>query len=221
MAKDKLFQRRRAERAEAEKRKAKKRSEKRRFLIVCEGKTEETYFQFYVDQQESLVAEVTSECGTSPMCVTSHAISLAEKDGDYDEVFAVFDGDTPDTGNFDRALTAANESENFMAIHSTPCFEYWLWLHFKYSTKPFVGIKNARSAGTQMLSELKSCSGMSEYVKGEQLNFPAFIGKLDTALNHAKRVEKHSTEVGERNPSTKVHHLIKAIENIEDDITTE
>lgn len=220
MAGDKLFQKRRAQRAEEARRVAVERKEKRRFLIVCEGETEEAYFQYYADRQPDLITEITSNCGTSPMCVTSHAVNLARKDGDFDEVFAIFDGDTTDIKNFERAILMAKNSSEVSAIHSTPCFEYWLMLHFSFSRKPFVGIKNAKSAGTQILSELKTCPGMESYTKGEKLNFPSFVGRIETAIENSKTALSQAINEQQRNPSTLIHQVISAIRGEEEEDIT-
>lgn len=216
MANDKLYHKRKARERKDALRKASTRKAKRRILIVCEGQTEETYFKFYIDKEDDLLAHVTSDCGTSPMCVVTCAHELATRDGDFDDVFAVFDGDTADIANFDLALVSTKKHEEngipIKAIPSTPCFEYWLLLHFTFSRRPYIGTKNAKSAGTQILTELRSFTGMESYNKGTDLNFPAFVGKLDTAITNAERAVQQAKESEERNPSTSVHCVIKNIQ---------
>ena len=212
MAGDKLFQKRRARRAKAAQREKKLRKESRRILIVCEGETEKGYFTHYAKKESDLLYHITSECGTSPHCVAEHALYLSEADGDFDIAFAVFDGDTADKGNYNKAIKSLSESSKVNAVPTTPCFEYWLLLHFTFSRRPYLGTSKAKSACTQILDELKKFSGMESYVKGEKLNFPAFEGKLDVAITHSKRAITEAADGNQRNPSSLIHVVIEAIQ---------
>lgn len=218
MANDKFFQKTRQRRKEEKRRVKAERKEKRRFLIVCEGQTEKAYADFYAKNYPDLICDTTHDCGTSPRCIVQYALEQAKKDDDYDHVFAMFDGDIQNEENFSDALrlidgvNSKNSGTKFSAIHSTPCFEYWLYLHFRFERKPFKGTPESKSAGTQMSDALKTCQGMESYTKGTDLNFTAFAGKLDTAIRNAERIEEQASGDGQRNPSTMVHHLHRAFD---------
>lgn len=219
MGSDNLFHKKREKRELERVREIKIRNEKRRMLIVCEGETEEGYFNFIAAGISDLICDVTSDCGTSPMCVAKCATKIAQDDGGYDKVFAVFDGDIQDEKNFFDAIslcqTVNSDQLPIKAIPTTPCFEFWILLHFILSRKPYLGNKNTKSAGEHIVTDLKKQPGMQSYSKGSSLNFSAFAGRLDNAIDNAKIVEAAAIEEGERNPSTKVHHVIASMLEID------
>jgi hypothetical protein len=81
----------------------------------------------------------------------------------YDKVFCVFDRDKHTT--FDAALHRTKdlnaEGKPFEAITSTPCFEFWLILHFGYTDQPF-HTTGKKSVGDQVVSALKTKPGFAK-----------------------------------------------------------
>ncbi|NJL06617.1 MAG: RloB domain-containing protein [Chloroflexaceae bacterium] len=104
------------------------RDQRKRFLIVCEGETEKTYFnQFRVSKK------IVSVGGGSPLDVVRKAHQILQQEGQdaYSAVWCVFDRDeTPPTAEqFGAALNKAQES-GFAVAYSNPCFEVWYLFHF-------------------------------------------------------------------------------------------
>ncbi len=136
MGTDNLIHKRRARSAKGLQRRAARRDAYDKVLIVCEGKkTEPHYFHGLRNHYGLNTAnvQVCGECGSDPNSVLSFAKQRyrEEKDaGDaFDKVFCVFDKDAHT--NYDGALKAiatAQPRNNFVAINSVPCFEYWLLL---------------------------------------------------------------------------------------------
>ena len=101
-------------------------AEKPSILIVCEGEnTEPSYFnQFRVT---SAIVKSIGE-GYNTISLVKRAIALAQ-DGNFDQVWCVFDKDDFDDNQFNSAILIA-EANNFGVAYSNQSFEYWLLLHF-------------------------------------------------------------------------------------------
>ena len=95
--------------------------------------------------------------------------------------------------------------DTFTAINSVPCFEYWLLLHFIYTTEPFsaTGIKRSRSG----IHKLKK--HLPDYDKSASGLFSKLYDKLETAKANAIKVLQDAEKTGTDNPSTRVHKLVK------------
>ncbi|MDA8002521.1 MAG: RloB family protein, partial [Alphaproteobacteria bacterium] len=114
-------------------------------MIVCEGeKTEPNYFKGLKDELKLNGAnvEITGKSGSSPKSVAAFAKNLYRKekkmDNSFDRVYCVFDKD--DHSTYPGALKQIQDMEPvgvFHAIPSVPCFEYFLLLHYKYTTQSF------------------------------------------------------------------------------------
>ncbi len=207
-----------------------------RYLIVCEGtKTEPRYFQALVNAQgiNSQRVKIAPNNGNTPDKIVGHALHLYEgdyKNGDpFDAVYCVFDRDTHST--FEAAIETIKklnlddkkrkklnvggkpkelkeDEDTFNAITSTPCFEYWLLLHFEFTDKAFTAIGKT-SAGDAVAKALKV--HMPHYAKG-QLDIHAEVqSRAETALKHAKRARKNAEKTGSTNPTTDVDKLVETL----------
>lgn len=219
MGTDNLFHKRRAKSVRALSRRKPSREPYPKVLIVCEGeKTEPHYFYGLRDHYglNSTNVEVTGGCGSDPMSVYRYAKQRyrEEKDaGDaFDHVFCVFDKDSHSnyTQTIDH-IQRATPIGAFTAINSVPCFEYWLLLHFAYTTKPYATLPN-NSAGTQVLNELLNY--IPDYQKGCSDVFVQLFPQLEFAKQNAARSLAAAQENHTDNPSTKVQELIIFLQNI-------
>ena len=219
MGSEDLFHRRKARDGAALQRQKHERARNKRYLIICEGtKTEPHYLQELLDDLRirPQTARIAPNDGVSPDRVVAHALALYEEDeltGDaFDQVYCVFDRDRHTT--FDAAvqrtkdLTAAGKP--FVAITSTPCFEVWLLLHFRYSDQPFHPA-GRKSVGDQVVSSLKTMPGFAKYGKGQKGVYGQLKDKLADALTHAERLRRHGAAMGSINPTTDADELVKAI----------
>lgn len=230
MGSDDLFHKRKAS-AQAVKRQRHPQERKPRILIVCEGeKTERLYLnalcQAWAIPTTSLKIERTQ--GSSPDQVVSTAQKKAaeeQKKGDaYDEVYCVFDKDTHE--HFDAALDrceAASKSKNprssrWHAITSTPCFEFWLLLHFKLSTKSYE-CTDQKTVCDQVVRELKKHQGFEQYAK-KQANVWALLGQhTEKAIENAQLVREQQAQTSNRpqreaNPWTNMDQLIGKLQEL-------
>lgn len=224
MGSDDLHSKRKA-RASAELlRTSKARTQSLRFLIVCEGtKTEPNYLREIVDSLRINEKTVTIEPndGSSPDRVVEHAFTLYDEDrlsGDpFDRVFCVFDRDTHQ--HFDAAvqrIQARNKKDKrqiFEAITSSPCFEYWLLLHFGFTARPF-NAKGGKSICDSLIVELRKKPGFENYGKGQQGIYALLKDKTSVAIAAAKQGRQGAEETGQQSPLTHVDQLVEALRGL-------
>ena len=196
-----------------------KREPYRRVLIVCEGeKTEPNYFNAFIRHYKisSANVEITGKGGSSPKSVVGLAEYLYDQEkqvGDtFDKVFCVFDKDSH-AAYQDTVVRLRNmqPKKTFFAITSVPAFEYWFLLHYEYNTSPYTNT-GGKSAGDNLISDLKRhCPG---YTKNRKDMFSILKDKTEIAKNHASRALDEANQVGTDNPSTRVHELVKFLQDI-------
>ncbi len=197
MGSEDLFHKRKAKAADRLERRKAKRASYDKVLIVCEGeKTEPNYFNELVDFYEinSANVDVDGTCGSSPKSVFERALSLYQAEiikGDpFDRVYCVFDKDSH--GTYDTTINKIRSNEYksvFYATTSVPCFEYWLLLHFKYTTKPYAATRSA-SVGEAVLKDLVKV--IPAYEKGSAGIFSLLQDQLEYAKNNSIRAKLHS-----------------------------
>jgi len=214
------FHKRRAKSAHDLSRKRAKRAPYDRVLIVCEGlKTEPNYLAELIHslRLNSANVEIDGSCGSSPISVVKYAkkrYSEEKKKGDsFDKVFCVFDKDSHGM-KYEQALNTISYSKPknvFQAINSVPCFEYWLLLHFKFSTKQFLAI-GKKSSCDRLIQNLKQY--LPNYSKGESGLYKILMGKTGEAITNSKRTLIQAQEGATDNPTTKMHELVEYLQQL-------
>lgn len=215
MGKDNLFRRRKGGLRKRIERAQNKRSPHDKVLIVCEGQQTEPNYINALRRHCALNAANFEVRGTgmSPARVVQHAIEEYKRskkaDDAFDKVFCVFDRD--DHFDYGRAMSKLHDREKFTAITSMPCFEYWLLLHYEYSTKPYKS-QPGKSAAEQVVDDLKR--HLPQYKKEDKKIFFAVKKHTHRAKQHAKRSMKAAEKSDTDNPSTKVHLLVEYLERL-------
>jgi len=186
-----------------------------RILIVCEGsKTEPNYFNEMTQQLRlSTNVLITGDCGSDPRSVVRAAIDQFNSDRSLDYVYCVFDRDAH--VGYDEALVQVHDKRlrrvisgksagnaKFSAVPSVPCFEYWVLLHFEFTTAHMARFSD-------VLPRLKVHSPLSSYDKGQGGLYAILESKQTTALEHAKRADHAAASVGTDNPTTKLPMLVE------------
>lgn len=219
MGSDDLFNKRKAKKVNSLERRKASRSSYNRVLIVCEGeKTEPNYFKELVQHYKLHTAnvEVDGSCGSSPRSVFNRARELWEKEkrkGDpYDRVYCVFDKDTHET--YEEALTNISRKEYkdiFHATTSVPSFEYWLLLHYKFTTKPYAA-SGKHSVADEVINELREV--MPDYSKGRRKVFSELFPHIEYAKKNAERSLMEASKNFTDNPTTLIHQLVDYLQNL-------
>lgn len=220
MGSEDLFHKRKARASEALQRQRHERARNKRYLIVCEGtKTEPNYFAELLEDLSirPQVVRIAPNDGVSPDKVVAHALDLYDEDaagGDaYDAVYCVFDRDRHTTfeAAVQRTKDLSADGKPFVAITSTPCFEFWLLLHFGYTDQPFHAA-GRKSVGDQVVSALKAKPGFAKYGKGQKGIYSLLKDKVGDAITHTAQLRKHTVATGSVNPATDMDQLVLSIQ---------
>lgn len=185
----------------------------RRFLILCEDEKSSVLYlkKFPIARQ---VVQV--ECfGTGMNTDSIMEVALTRKkdainaDAPYEEIWVVFDRDSFDDDNYNRAFDLVRNRlhPEVTACWSNECFELWYLLHFGLR-QTAIGRADINRELTRLLQR--------DYVKNDATIYEALLDKLDTAIQNGKRLARINAERDARleNPSTKVHQLILMLRNL-------
>lgn len=180
---------------------------------MCEGETEEAYFEaarvhFNLTTAEVVVADNTK--GAAPISVVECAEERAEEQGGYDTIFCVFDRDGHQS--FDRARDKirglARRSRNQLNIReaiSIPCFELWVLLHFERTDRPF-----QNCAGVVARIRSRHLEG---YQKADRDVAKQLMARVEMAHDNARWLAGRA-EIEDGNPSTSVHALVQHLKDV-------
>lgn len=197
-----------------------------RILIVCEGsKSEPNYFDALIKELKLNTANVVvdGDSDSSPRSVVAHAKKVYQKDkkinGDeqaFDKVYCVFDTDEhPTYAEASNTLKSAQPQNVFEAITSNPCFEFWILLHFEYTTRP-IARQGERSPCDVTVGFVKK--HLPDYKKGEKSIYQQIRNHTNTAIEHAKRVKLTVDNDETDNPHTLVHELVEKLRNLSESL---
>ena len=148
----------------------------------------------------------------------TRALELYEEDTlggeSFDRVFCVFDRDTHTTFEASvqriQDLKRAPKPKPVEAITSSPCFEYWLLLHFGVTDQPFHAA-GKKSVCDKLTAQLRTKPGFKTYSKGQQEIYALLKDKTQTAIAAAKRVRQSAEATGQKTPLTHVDTLVEAL----------
>lgn len=176
---------------------------------MCEGKkTEPKYFKAIREKHRLTSVTVYDSQKTTAKELVGEAVTLmkeAKKDrNEYDEVWVVVDRDdyTKHPQSFDKA-----RANRIKIAFSSTCFEYWLLLHFEYTTSPFTDCDN-------LIGRLKG--HIANYEKSLDC-FALIEANTSEAIVRCSRVMKHWEDVSadqpiwEFNPYTNVGELVEML----------
>jgi hypothetical protein len=175
---------------------------RKRGLILCEGKTEQSYFNGIkhdeIIRRHLAAVDITiyQPSNYSPLGLVKEAkerIKQAKRERNpYEFVWVVFDRNGHQ--NIPQAFNMAS-SNNINIAFSVICFEYWLLLHFTRSLKSYTKCD-------ELISNLKS-----HYPDYEKIydHYVSLKDKTSTALeNGAWAIEQNQNDI---NRGTKLYEL--------------
>lgn len=196
-------------------------------LIVTEGKvTEPTYFDLLREslQLSTVTVKVMPGWASDPR----HVIQTAADEVDalkkrakqnqiavnevkkYDHVWAVIDTDVAIREGFWNEVTQKAINKGVKLAHSTPCFEYWLLLHLKMTTRS--DLVNGAAAKKAFKDELGRDYSTNRAVA--EIAIASILPNWPTAVSNAQKVRKAHESAGTQspaNPSTEVDLLVCAM----------
>lgn len=219
MGSDDFHHKRKARAARSFRRKLARRAPYDMVLIVCEGeKTEPNYFRALIDDLQLNTANIKiakNKAGSSPRNVVDTARKEYKKEKDYDAIYCVFDKDQHPSYNealdiIRREKARGRRGCPMYAIASIPCFEFWLLLHFIYTTKRFD--TGHGSICANVISDLKV--HIPGYGKGDIATYQTTREWISTAISNAKKVVSHCQSGSTDTPSTDIYKLVEYLQQL-------
>jgi RloB-like protein len=133
-----------------------------RVLVICEdAKSSLNYLRDAARHfKANAEVEIAHLGKTNPIGIVNQAI---KKQREYEHVYCTIDRDNH--LRFDEALALAKLHAKITVIASYPCYEFWLLLHFRTTTKPYV-LAGTNSACDLLVADLRQEVGMGDYNKG-------------------------------------------------------
>lgn len=201
------------------KRASAKRESYEKFLIVCEDTVSGYHYLKDVIKHFKLSTANVSivGLGQSPISIVEHANHrfTDEKKSyrpDFDKVFCVFDRDTHSTFfEAKQKIEAINKKLKkpiFNAIPSDPCFEIWLIIHFKYTSKLYEK-SGRKSAANMVVEELRML--LPNYQKGYKEAFQDTCVLMAKAIENSKKLKDYCEKNGTESPRTDIDIMIEYI----------
>lgn len=197
-------------------RKIGKKIPKKTFLIVCEGsETEPEYFK-HLKGKDGFNLQATVEINIevsdpAPTKAINRAIKLSNERkqeskkslfrSNYDEIWCVFDREAKnETSSYTQAIDKAKQNSIFCAT-SNPSFEFWLLLHYEYTTRLFQD-----SGEVEGFLQKSYIQNYDKHIT--QQIFADLYPRIGKAINHGTRLcnEDHGI-----NPATEVHLLVEKL----------
>jgi hypothetical protein len=170
-------------------------------LIVCEGsETEPRYFRALRASKRlsNVHVEIAEGRGGDQNTVIEEVKKLRETNSDnYDHIWCVFDCESADRKSIFEQAIIEGRHQGFDLAVSNPCFEYWLLLHFEFSSAQFSSCK-------EVVKRLNKHIG--KYDKA--MDCSVFIEHLINAIQNANRIDSLNEFP---NPSTNVHLLVRKV----------
>jgi len=87
-------------------------------------------------------------------------------------------------------------------LTSCPAFEYWLLLHFEYSTRPF-------ATAAEVIDVLSR--HLTDFNKSDRRIFAQVHAGLDRAMANVERLKRELAGTGAARPNTDMHLLVSQL----------
>lgn len=185
-------------------------SSKPRVLILCEGqKTEHVYFAaLKVEMRLSSVRVWRPSKVRGLRGLTRAADDARLNDPGLDEIWCVLDHDGREEEVRQFAVWHERASKRrggpkIEAVISDPCFEYWLLLHYEYTTRPLDRIGGCEQATRRLRRHV------NDYRKGDRRFFESLRGLRDTAIENAERASRAGLS-----PGTDIGRLVRRLREL-------
>lgn len=186
------------------------------FLIVVEGKeTERRYLEAVRVRlkRKAVMVVVHHGAHTDPEGLVREAIKLKHEQENkagkgttepFDQVWVVFDRENknhPRRTQVPQAIQLA-EANDIRVAHSIPSFEFWLLLHFEFTT----------AACHDCAAVVKKLKGFIKNYSKSALPLEDLLSRIHTAMKNAAQCHSHwATAPGDGYPSTHVDKLLQEL----------
>lgn len=179
-------------------------------LIVCEGReTEPNYIRGlcgHLGVNMAAVRVIPGDNDTTPAGLVRKAQGVFTEDGGYDYAYVICDGDTGGLAEA-RAVAqktirnAAKQATTVQIVASHPSIEFWLLLHFEYSSAP--------CSAAEALARLRG--HLTGYQKADPKIFDAVAAGLEAACQNAAHLKAENAATGAETPDTDMAQLVERL----------
>ena len=186
----------------------------RKIIIVCEGDTEEIYFEAIRKSKrlQTLKIRVVNPDFSDPENIVKRAVELRDEAKrqrnwlDKDEAWAIFDGEehiANNIQNWNRALILAAKETINLGI-SNPSFELWYLLHYQNQNANIHRDKARR----RLITHLPAYDKTEDFYES---HFKLLTNQAETrAKDLLVRIQRDGLETY-NNPSTQIHLLVETL----------
>ncbi|WP_100075519.1 RloB family protein [Chryseobacterium camelliae] len=198
---------------------------KKTYAIVGDGDCEKWYFQL-LKEKEQLTINIQPQL-LKKATLTKQYEYVKELAKTFDKVFWIVDYDVVDRetkeckkGEEKRSLEFARYYkdlvlfENVKILVVNTCFEYWLYLHFKYSKKNY---KDCDETGKDLKKEFPVYEKTEKFYKKNNADiYSTLKPKLSTAISNASKLGDFDMQNPD-NPVCEIYKLFKKDGSFNDD----
>lgn len=170
---------------------------KKTFAIVGDGDCEKWYFQLLKDK-EHLTINIQPQLLKKASLIKQYEY-VKELAKTYDRVFWIVDydvieretrecktGEEKRSEEFARYYTEISKLENVEILVVNTCFEYWIYLHFKYSNKNY---KDCDETGKDLKKEFPNYEKTEKFYKKNSADiYTSLKPNLPTAIKNATKL---------------------------------
>lgn len=203
MGTDDLFKKRQSQ--SLPKRKASIREERQSFLVICEGKSEQSYLEGLYPKKFRFYFSA---------CLNMMKSKVVEE-SEVTHIFILLDGDVHEKAEINNFYQYCKTYQNITLIINSPCFEYWLILHFEYTTRSFMGNNQGKTKDDECEKYLKKILNKYSlaYKKGEiDANLLEKLKELQPqAIANAKKTSNEK----EKSDTSSYSEMYKLFEGLE------
>ncbi|WP_313055324.1 RloB family protein [Atlantibacter hermannii] len=198
-----------------------------KMYIFCEGtKTEPQYLEAFIEdrvKQKSKVIKIPPTKKNTPVQLVDEAIDKkkSKETIDGDVFWVVYDRES--VSKYSKKLHceayAKAQKHGIRVALSNVCFEFWVLLHFEYTTSHYTCFDNLM-AESNLKQYLKGV-GIGKYEKGSDILYFVVKDSINDAKGRAKRVNQFVIESSgnekqqphECCPYTNIYELLDSIED--------
>ena len=183
------------------------------FRIFCEGEKTEPYYirgyvnNFHSDKRSIIVVENTNK--NTPVQLVDVAVESKCGGHEADWIWVVYDRESEAKYSDSLHAEARKKAKdnNINIAFSNVCFEFWLLIHFEYTTAGYTScddlLHNSR------LREKLSSIGIKDYEKGLPTLFDKLKDKVNDAMKNSEKLVHWDNKILDAMLIQKLYSCIK------------
>lgn len=205
MGKDDLFKKR--QKNGLKQRRAEIQKERESLWMICEGKSEQNYL-------ESLYPKKFRFCFSKGLSAIKSKIA---EESEAKHIFVLLDGDIHNDVEIKKFRDYCESYANTTVIVNSPCFEYWLHLHFQETTKLFIGNNQGKTKDGECVEYFKKILKKNDFTYKKGILDKKLLQKLQElqpqAIVNAKKTIRERKKAGTSSYS-EMYKLFEVLKNL-------